>query len=78
MQDINKIEKEKGTVNTGKEMQVKNTREQGKTGQIEEAETEQEDKENEGTAEHINNQKKSSEKQGTSREEREEKEKTTD
>ena len=79
MDDINKIEEEKETANTSKEMQLKNTRGQGKTGQMGEAETEQEQNENEGTAEHIiNNQQKNTEKQGTSRKEREEQGKTTD
>ena len=68
MDDIDKIEEEKQTANTSKEMQLKKTRGQGKTGQIGEAETEQEHNENEWTAQHIiNNQQKNTEKQGTSK-----------
>ena len=80
MQDRDKIEEEKETKIPGEEMKGRNTREQGKTEQAEEAETtKQEQKQNEGTAEHIiKNQQKNTEKQGKSMEERERQENAAD
>ena len=54
MQDRDKIEEEKDTKNTGEEMQGRNAIGQAKTEQTQEAETtEQEERQNKGTAEHC-------------------------